>query len=89
MDPEVALANALRGDSDSREAYNAWVEHGGFRARVKIHPATNAWMKGERYGMVNWVGLSSAHVWCERSGTMRKILLEDLALVDHDWCDRY
>ena len=36
--------------------------------RVAIHPATDAWMMGEKYGHVTKIGRRDIHVTGERSG---------------------
>jgi hypothetical protein len=40
--------------------------------RIKIHPATDAWMQGDRYGVVVKVGRDLVHVRCDASGRVRK-----------------
>jgi hypothetical protein len=36
--------------------------------RVEIHPATDLWMRGARYGVVVKVGLMSVHVRLDATG---------------------
>ena len=36
--------------------------------RVQIHPATDAWMRGDRYGEIVKVGRTLVHVKMDRSG---------------------
>ena len=43
--------------------------------RVKIHPATDAWMQGDRYGEVVKVGRDLVHVRCDTSKRVRKFLI--------------
>lgn len=61
MDPKVALAAALKGAAASRLAYNDWVKGGGFKARVKVRPHTDTWMRGIRYVEVTSVGIRYIH----------------------------
>lgn len=56
MDPKATLALALAGDTGAARDYNAWIQRGGFAARVSIDPATDLWMRGIRYAEVRWVG---------------------------------
>jgi hypothetical protein len=46
-----------------------------FRAgdRVQLHPATDAWMMGDRYGTVIKIGRQLLHVRMDRSGKVRKV----------------
>lgn len=39
---------------------------------VSSHPATDAWMRGDRYGTVVKVGRKFVHVRMNRSGQLRK-----------------
>lgn len=41
--------------------------------RVELHPATDAWMMGDRYGEVVKVGRQLLHVRMDRSGKVRRI----------------
>ena len=41
--------------------------------RVELHPATDAWMMGDRYGDVVKVGRKLVHVQMDRSGRTRKV----------------
>lgn len=41
--------------------------------RVELHPATDAWMMGDRYGDVVLVGRKLVHVKMDRSGKTRKV----------------
>lgn len=36
--------------------------------RVELHPATDAWMQGDRYGEVIKIGRKYIHVKMDRSG---------------------
>lgn len=46
--------------------------------RVAIHPATDAWMQGDRFGVVVLVGRKWVHVQCDRSGRVRKCRPHDV-----------
>jgi hypothetical protein len=50
--------------------------------RVELHPATDAWMSGDRYGEVQHVTPTHAHVLMDRSGKTRKIPHEMYRYVD-------
>lgn len=39
--------------------------------RVQIHPAADAWVRGDRYGEVVKVGRTIVHVRMDRSGRIR------------------
>lgn len=41
--------------------------------RIQLHPATDAWMMGDRYGEVTVVGREYYHVKMDRSGNIRKV----------------
>jgi hypothetical protein len=41
--------------------------------RVQLHPACDAWMMGDRYGVVVKVGRKYLHIHCDRSGKVRKV----------------
>ena len=56
MSPKATLELALSGDADAVRDYNAWIQRGGFAARVRIHPETDLWMRGIRYAEVRWIG---------------------------------
>lgn len=53
----------------------AWLVPG---ARVQLHPATDAWMRGDRYGEISSVGRTRVAVRMERSGLTRSMLVDDL-----------
>ncbi|MFG3718222.1 hypothetical protein ACGF8D_10535 [Streptomyces massasporeus] len=46
--------------------------------RVQAHPATDAWMAGDRYGVVARVGRELIHVKMDRSGRVRKFRPDDV-----------
>lgn len=46
--------------------------------RIQTHPATDAWMRGDRYGSVESVGRTRVAVRMERSGLLRRFVPEDL-----------
>jgi hypothetical protein len=41
--------------------------------RVQLHPATDAWMMGDRYGTVIKIGRQLLHVRMDRSNKVRKV----------------
>ena len=41
--------------------------------RVEIHPATDAWMMGDRYGEVIKIGRKYLHVKMDRSNKVRRL----------------
>ena len=41
--------------------------------RVQLHPATDSWMRGDRYGEVKRVTAKYYHVAMDRSGRMLRI----------------
>ena len=41
--------------------------------RVELHPATDAWMSGDRFGTVEKMGRALIHVRMDRSGRLRTI----------------
>lgn len=79
MDPNASLAMilgmadqsvALR--SEYAEALRGWLRRGGFSPRVEIHPATDAWMMGDRFGEIVAVGRKYLSVRMDRSGRVLK-----------------
>lgn len=49
--------------------------------RVEIHPATDAWMMGDRYGEVIKIRGDLAWVKMDRSGKVRKFAVETLTVI--------
>lgn len=47
--------------------------------RVELHPATDAWMSGDRYGEVTKIGRKYLHVAMDRSGRSRKVRPENIS----------
>ena len=45
---------------------------------VQLHPATDAWMQGDRHGQVSSIGRTYVHVRMDRSGRVLKVLPENL-----------
>ena len=41
--------------------------------RVQIHPATDAWISGDRYGTIVKIGRKWIYVKMDRSGKVRKL----------------
>lgn len=50
--------------------------------RVESHPATDAWMRGDRYGEVIKVGRTWIYVYMDRSGRVLKFTPDNLTSVD-------
>lgn len=46
--------------------------------RVEVHPATDSWMRGDRYGEVVAVGRVLVHVRMDRSETVRQFSPENI-----------
>lgn len=42
--------------------------------RVQLHPSTDAWMAGDRFGTVAKVGRKYVHVHMDTSGQTRKVM---------------
>lgn len=49
--------------------------------RVELHPATDAWMRGDRYGSITLIGDRYVHVLLERSNTIRRFLPRNINAV--------
>lgn len=49
--------------------------------RVELHPATDDWMRGDRYGEVVKLGVHTIKVTLDKSGKTRRIFPEDIATV--------
>jgi len=87
MDPKAALGNYLSEDStpeeriEAKRAYNAWTKGGGLCARVELHPATDAWMKGDRYGAVQSIGRKYLIVLCDWSDRRLHLLPRNVAVI--------
>ncbi len=47
-------------------------------SRVQLHPATDAWMSGDRYGEVAKIGRKWIHVKMDRSGRTLKVDFENI-----------
>jgi hypothetical protein len=52
--------------------------------RVQLHPATDAWMAGDRYGTVAYGSKHATHVLvhCDRSDRIRRMRPQDITHVD-------
>lgn len=46
--------------------------------RVQLHPATDAWMMGDRFGQVVHIGKFLVHVLMDRSNKVRKLKPENI-----------
>lgn len=53
----------------------------GWPLRAATHPATDAWLAGDRYGEVTAVGRTRIHVKMDRSGRVRRFRTQDLESV--------
>lgn len=84
MDPKATLALALAGDAQATKDYNAWIQRGGYAARVAVDPATDLWMRGIRYAQVRWIGRKYATLTEEtaRGRYTGKIALERVTVLD-------
>lgn len=88
MDPRVTLATILDPSvttaerAQARRDLNKWLTRGGFGPRVESHPATDAWIMGDRYGTVVKVGAAYVHVRMDRSGRVRKFPFRDVLAVN-------
>lgn len=49
--------------------------------RVQLHPATDAWMMGDRYGEIVKIGAKYVHVKMDRSGKVRKLTPDLVELI--------
>lgn len=75
MDPIAALEMWLADkDPHVRRDLNDWIDRGGFRPRVQLSPATDAWMAGDRYGEVLHVTPTFVLVKCDQSGLNRLVV---------------
>jgi hypothetical protein len=50
--------------------------------RVTAHPATDAWMCGDRFGTVERIGLRYVHVRMDRSGKLRRFTPRNVLPLD-------
>jgi hypothetical protein len=46
--------------------------------RVEAHPATDAWMSGDRYGTITKIGRKYVHVQMDRSNRVRKFSFDNV-----------
>lgn len=56
-----------------------WARSG---VRVQTHPATDAWMMGDRYGEIVKVGRTKIHVKMDRSGRTLRFSPENIETVE-------
>jgi len=69
MDPTTALEEWIANrDRFVRYGLNEWIGKGGFRPRVQLSPATDAWMAGDRFGEVVKLGTKFVHLGCDPGG---------------------
>lgn len=50
--------------------------------RVELHPATDLWMRGARFGTVKSVGRKFVRVEIDRTGKVHKILPKNLTVIE-------
>lgn len=50
-------------------------------ARVESHPATDAWMRGDRYGVVVRIGRKLVYVRMDRSGHTLRFSPDNLTAI--------
>lgn len=77
-------STARRTAAPRRTKRNAAKVAHGFRKgdRVQAHPATDAWMSGDRYGDVSSVTATKVRVRMDRSGRVRSFAPHNLLPVD-------
>lgn len=49
------------------------IARAGRDLRVELHPATDAWMRGDRFGTITHVGRSSVTVRLDKSGRETRV----------------
>jgi hypothetical protein len=47
--------------------------------RIELHPATDAWMSGDRYGEVRKFGKKYVHVLMDRSNRTHRVTPDNIA----------
>jgi hypothetical protein len=47
--------------------------------RVQLHPVTDAWVQGDRYGEIVKLGRTLVHVKCDASGRVRRVQPHNIA----------
>lgn len=52
--------------------------------RVQLHPVTDAWMRGDRYGTVTAIGRYSVSVKLDKSGATRRIAPQLILEIIHE-----
>lgn len=71
MDPKALVNDWINGTGAHYGShYRDWIDRGGFPARVEVHPGTDAWMQGDRYGEIVKLGTKYAHIRMDRSGRL-------------------
>jgi hypothetical protein len=50
--------------------------------RVEIHPATDTWMRGDRFGRIVRIGRKYARVLMDRSGRTLNFSPDDLRIIE-------
>jgi hypothetical protein len=46
--------------------------------RVELHPATDAWMMGDRFGAITRIGRKYLSILMDRSGKVRKVTPDNI-----------
>lgn len=59
--------------SELKVALNGWLYKCGYPPRVALHPATDLWMMGARYGTVVCVGRKYVQVRLDATGRVHKL----------------
>jgi len=67
----MTASERIRQARESREGFT-------LGQRVQLHPTTDAWMAGDRYGQVVRFGAKYAYVVMDRSGRTRRVSFENL-----------
>lgn len=80
MDPQATLNTYLAvGDREAARNYNDWASAGGLCGRVQTHPATDAWMQGDRFGDVIYIARTGRiHVRMDVGGRLRYFTRDNL-----------
>lgn len=84
MDPKATLQTflATTEPNERREFaryFNEWIDHGGFRPGIQLHPATDRWMMGDRFGVATKaLRNGNVRVRMDRSGKVLSIRPENI-----------
>lgn len=50
--------------------------------RVESHPATDAWIRGDRFGEIVKIGRKYIHVQMDRSGRVRRFIPQNVLILN-------